>query len=108
MRDVVQNLSTLTTISKDTLNQLIDKSMMCMFDAILESCMSNKEATELDIGIGILTILYSNNEIRYKFRPSAKFEEGVIRTIVRHDNTLDKTVDKELKERLVHTYKDLL
>lgn len=105
--NIIKDLSTLTTVDMKTLESLLNKMMMCMYDVILESCIEQKDVVEMNIGIGTLSLLYQNNEIKYKFKPSAKFEEGIVKTIKTKNNTLDETIDKELKERLVHTYKDL-
>ena len=108
MNRLIEDLSTITTISQGTLSSLNDKAISCICHSVYESVLETDSLTKLDIGIGILYIKCEGSEIKYKFIPSKKLEESVASTIVSKKSPLVYQVETSLKERVESTYKNLL
>ena len=104
IRDKIQKL---TTINDNTLERLNNLTSCCIVDAIYESVLSNEDCVDIDLEYGNLLISKTNNELRYKFVPSAKLEEDIIKTIKENKNSLDDIILDKLKSNLLSTYKDL-
>jgi len=103
-----EELSTLTNISKQVLDKLTTLSISCICDAIEDDILNDEDILSVDIGIGTLYIKHSDNEMRYKFVPDAKFEEAIVQTIINDKNQLKVTVEDTLKKRIMNIYKELL
>lgn len=108
MNSIVKDVSTLTTIPEAVITKLLDKFIYCIVDSIVEDIVSGNDTTEVDIYLGILTIKHSNDEIRCRFTPSAKFNDGMTKVIIEGENILEKTIESTLKDKITKTYKDLL
>lgn len=107
MYNLLQDLSTLTTIGKYNLDILTNKSISIISHNIEESLRDMNNVTSIDIGLGILHIQHCNNEIRFKFIPSKKLETTVLDTCKNRESNLVLEIDKTLGERIQNTYKDL-
>ena len=107
MRNLLQDLSTLTTIGKYNLDDLSNKSIAIISNDVLESILDHEEVTCIDVGIGILYIQHIEDCIRYKFVPSKKMEEAVINTCNSKKSVLTAEIDEALGQRIMNTYKDL-
>lgn len=105
MIDIVDDLSKLTTIPRDKLDKLVEKVKYIITDAVCEN--SVKVNIDLDIGIGILQII-NTDCIRYKFKPSPKFEKAIYEAIVNNKNILQDTLEKTLAQRITRVYKDII
>lgn len=108
MQKITEDLATLTTIPEKTIAKLLSKVNYCICNAVEESVLANELITEIDLDFGTLKILTANNELKYKFIPSAKLNDSIIATITNGHNTLTKTLEATLVERITSTYKDLL
>jgi hypothetical protein len=106
--DLMERLSKITTIPSATFDKLSDIITCLVSDAVEECILAKDDKCEMNVGIGTLTIFLSENEIKYKFVPNAKFEESLTNTVVNGQNLLTVTVEDVLKERLTHIYKDLI
>ena len=108
MINLKEDLSTLTTIDKSVFSKIESKIMWCISDAI-EQAISNKEdCVNINLGYGILTIKFDNNSIKYKFKPSQKFEKLITDTVVNERNDLVLNIENSLVSKLNKVYKDLL
>ena len=108
MNDILDNVSTLTSINKKALEKLSNVAIYCLNDAVEESRISGEEITEADIGIGKLLIKFDGEQVKYKFIPSAKLEESITDTIVHKSNILEIAIENSLKDKVLNTYKDLI
>ena len=72
MTDIINDLSTLTTIPYVSLERLVDLSVACISHSIEESLLDDETYTVVDIGVGRLSIKVEDNTILYKFIPSTK------------------------------------
>lgn len=108
MNSVIEKEEILTTIPEKTLRKLVDIQEYIINDMVEDSMTKNETTTEVDIGMGTLMIRFEDNTLRFKFVPSAKFEESLINTIVNKENILKLTLEKNLVDKVTHIYKDLI
>ena len=102
MRD---DLSVLTTVPASTFSKLENKIEWCISDAIEQAILNKEDNVEIDLGFGLLLISFTNNEIRYKFKPSVKFEKTVTDTIIKEQNVLTSNIENSLITKLTNVYK---
>lgn len=107
MISLVDDLSLLTSIKKYNLEELVNKCNMVISHAVVESIKQQETVTGIDIGIGILRVTNQEDELKFKFIPSAKLENTLIHTYNSKDSSLVAAVDAELGSRIQKTYKDL-
>lgn len=107
MKDLIQDISILTTIGKYNLDQLVNKSVAIISHDVEESLRDGNNITSIDIGIGELHILHTDGSIKYKFIPSKRLDDVIVDTCVNRQSALDILIDKALGERIQNTYKDL-
>lgn len=106
--NIIDDLSTLTTIQKAPLDRLADLSSKIIAHNLYED-LSNKETTsETNIAIGSLLIKVEDNEIMYKFVPSSKFENLIRNTVIDNKSPLTGTIEKSIFEKIEKAYKDLM
>lgn len=108
MVNILKDISTVTTIPYATLIKLSDVSELCICHAIEESLLKGGEFTSIFVGIGTLNIKATDEEIKYKFIPSAKFEESVKQTVLTRESPLINKVEEKLKDKVMNVYKELL
>lgn len=109
MYDIVNDISTLTNVSKVTIDTLFDKMILCICHNLYEGmCVNGADAVESDIGIGILYVRKVGDELKFRFEPSAKLSTAVKDVMFMGIDPLTSSVEITLKERLENTYKDLL
>lgn len=104
----VENVSKLTTIPEKNLARLQDIYAYVICDAVEDALLSDIYVSDIELGFGTLSIKFEDNELRFRFKPSAKFEEELIDTIVNKRNVLTLEVEKSLVSKIVQTYKDLM
>lgn len=107
MRNIISDVSTLSTIPENIIEKLVDKTIYCVSDALIEDLEAENDITELDIGIGILYIKHIGNEVAYKFKPSDEFSKAVNSTIKTRQNLLTNTLESTLIIRFLNVYKDI-
>ena len=108
MYSLINDLSTLTTIPVSNLTELVKKSNFCICDDLEDSILAKKDSTDIDIGIGTLTIKVVNNNVKYRFTPSKQLESNVTSTIIDNKNPLTCEAENALVNRIMETYKDFL
>ena len=108
MVNIIKDISTLTTIPYATLTKLSDVLELCICHAVEESILKNGEVTSINVGIGTLNIKATEDEIKYKFIPSTKFEEHVKQTVITKESPLVTKVEERLKDKVMNVYKELL
>jgi hypothetical protein len=107
MRDIVKDVSVLSTVPDKTLDKLIEKGVYCISDALLEDIDTDKDVTELNIGIGTLYIKHTADTIAYKFMPSDEFANVVKSTVKNKQNLLSNVLDETLSKKFLEVYKDI-
>ena len=108
MVNMIENLSTLTTIPEKYLTKLFDKIYYVMSDAVVETALLDKEITEIDIGIGTLLISANKSEIKYKFVPNKKLEQTIKSAVINKRNILANTLESNIVDKITDTYKTFI
>lgn len=108
--EIVANelVSKLTTVPERYLSRLSDIYELIICDAVEDALLKNETIAKINLNFGDLDIKFENNELKFRFKPSAKFEEELINTIVNKHNLLTHEIEKSLSTKLTQTYKDLM
>ena len=105
--NIVEDLSTITTIPPASLRKLFEKVGWCICNGVVESKLNDEDITEINLGFGTLIISVENNHIEYKFIPSSKLEKGLVESIVNKRNPLVVNLEETFANRILKTYKDM-
>lgn len=108
MKNIVKDLSTLTTIEEENLNKLVEKELWCICSYVEEMINSKENFCDIDLGIGTLTISIMDNQLKFKFIPSQTLEQGVRDTIVNEKSPLRLSLEKSLVNKISNIYKELI
>ena len=108
MHSLVEDLSLLTTIPTNNINKFMDKAIWCICDCLDESKIGKEDITEIDIGIGILSICTENNSIQYRFVPCKKLENAIKSVIVNGKNPLIETAEDKLTKGMLNIHKSFI
>lgn len=106
--NAVELVSKLTTIPEKNLIRLQDIYELVVCDAVEDSLLKGDAIATINLSIGNLDVRFDNNELRFRFKPSAKFEEELIDTIINKRNGLTHEIEKSLVNKITQTYKDLM
>ena len=107
---LIDDLSTLTTISKNALEKLFsERSTWCICNDLQEALLAKDLPVEIDIGIGTLMLGFdADDTLKYKFIPSGILERSIQKLIVEGENPLIRNAEQTLATRIVKTYKDFI
>lgn len=108
MHSLLEDLSTLTTIPLNNLIKLTDKAIWCLCDCVDESKLNKENITNVDVGIGVISIFVENNAIQYKFTPSKKLETSIKTTVVEGKNPLIETAEDKLTKGMLEIHKSFI
>ena len=108
MKNIIEDISKLTTIPVDTLDKLVEKANWCICDCVKQDLLDNQKISELDIGIGKLFIKNEDELLKYKFVPSDVLVQSLIDTCINKENPLELTLEKKLVNKILNTYKDII
>ena len=108
MNKLVDDLSTLTSISSSKLDNLCKIASYCITEEFLETILQEKDLVEYDIGIGKLYIGIKDDQIKYKFVPDNLLAESLKTTMESKRNLFEVKIEKTLVSSIENTYKDLL
>ena len=107
MINIVNDVSVLTNIP----SKLLDKIKKCEEYSIVENItelnLEKEHFIDLDLGIGVLSILVDNNTVKYKFVPSSNLNEEILSAIKYRKNILDLKLESSLSQKIEQTYRDL-
>lgn len=107
MYNIIEDLTTLTTIPESALVKLMSKYNMLISDYVLQDKLTSNDITQINIGIGTLIISNTDYTLSYKFIPSLELEESLVNSLRTKSSPLEITLEKALSERITKTYKDL-
>lgn len=108
MLNVSEDLSTLTTIPKTSIDKLSELTENYMLHEINENVNNFEILTEFNIGYGIISILIDDDNIKYKFTPRKSFEEKLIEVVKYNKDFFVEDIENKLEGKLLNAYKDLL
>ena len=106
--NAIELVSKLTTIPEKNLIRLQDIYELVICDSVEDSLMSGDDFAKIDLNFGTLDIKVEDNNLKFRFKPSAKFEEELIDTIVNKHNSLTHAIENSLVNKITQTYKDLM
>lgn len=108
MTDLIKDVSVVTTIPENALQNLSDICEEAIAYSVLENISDKTTLTEVDIGIGILYIKLEEDNILYKFIPSIELENKVSETVCGKYSPIIGKVEKRLKNKILNVYKELM
>ncbi len=107
MRDVLEDLHTLTTIPKNSLVKIFDKCKYAICNNVYEAMVSGENVVDMNIGIGTLKIKFDDDGVLYKFIPSKSLEESISNTITLGENPLCNVIEQSLVNKVENAHKEL-
>ena len=105
--DIVKDLHVLTSIPEFVLNKLVSSMCDISCHAVLERNLNHEIITDIDLGLGLLSISNSGDELTYHFSPSKHFEEQLVDTLTNNKSPLIDKAEKSLEKKVMDVYKDL-
>lgn len=105
---LINDLQTVTQLSTSVFSKLITLSELVICDDMNELDMSSDDILELDIGIGKLQFLVSEDVLQYQFVPSKTLENAIIHTLETKTSPLMTVTETSLENKILKTYKELL
>lgn len=108
MINLIQRLASLTTIPEKNFIKLNKKSELIIANAANNALHNGETNLEVDIGIGTIYIKIEDNQILYKYVPSASLEKYMKKAIVDDKDFLTEVVEKSLSNQILNAYKDLV
>lgn len=106
--NVVQDLSTLTTIPYSNLQKLFYRLGTIIAYSVQESLKNGEHLSSLDIGIGTLNISVNTDDVSYKFIPNSELEQDIVNGVLKSDIQLVNDIEEALRNKILSAYKDLL
>lgn len=109
MEHLVNDLSTLTNVTKQWYNKVLGVAEQVLCDYV-DTMMNDKknDVVQVDIGLGIISILVQNNELKYSFTPSESLNKSIIEMLETGENPLIKATETNLEGKILKAYKELL
>lgn len=108
MTNLIEDVSTLSTVNKKHLTKFLDTIYYCINESIEEDILEGKSVSDIDIGIGELHISYVDNDLKFKFIPNQYLETTIIDTIKGKQNNLEYVLDKSLIDKITKVYKEIV
>lgn len=108
MRNLIEDLSALTTISKKNLNKLNQLSEQIIAHSVFENYLDKKYETEIDLGFGQLVIFLDIDSISYQFKPDISLDKMINESLIAKESPVVAAVKDNLAAKILNTYKELL
>ena len=107
MYSLFSDISTLTNISPEVLESVLSKCYSIISHDVAEASIENNTCVKIDVGIGTLVLTNTNENVIYRFEPSEKLQEIVIKAFDTKNSDLTLKVDDTIGKRIKSIYKDL-
>ena len=108
MINIIDDVSTLTTIPVKALEKLNDKVFYAIIDGVRSDIEAGKTMSGINFGWFTLYINYEDlNNLKTKVVLNNDFSKSVIKTINTKENPLENALHKSLTEKILNTYKDI-
>ena len=105
---LITDLQTLTQLNNSVFSKLISLAELSICDDINELDMSADNVLDLDIGIGKIYFMVTEDSLQYQFVPSRSLENAIVKTLETKSNPLVASAETNLEMKIVKTYKELL
>lgn len=106
-KNVIQDVSTLTTIQKLSIDRLCSQIIKCICYDVCEAKNSGIDELHLDIGIGNLVVKLCEDSVKFRFEPSFVMENSILDALKTGNNPVICDIEKSLLSKINSTYKDL-
>lgn len=106
--NILDDINMITSVDMSSLNKLVKISNYCICDYVDNLSLNDTDIVNIDIGIGVITILYVNDELKYSFKPSKELEKNLVKTIIEGENPLIANACNTLKDKIINAYKDII
>ncbi len=108
MRNLYNDLATITNSNKDIFNKLVKNSNFLICNYLEDTTLNNENLCTIDIGIGVLKIVIEEDTVRYSFIPSKELETEIINTLENNQSYLTSVISSKLTSQLNKLYDNLL
>lgn len=108
MINLVEDISSLTDVSENTLKKFIPIILQCLGHYVHEQQCKKSDSCVIDLGVGELHIKLDKEGIRYRFTPSKELEATLISTLKTKTSPMITKLEKNLQEKIERAYKELL
>ncbi len=105
---LITDLQVLTQLNNSVFSKLISLAELSICDDINELDMTSDNILDLDIGIGRLYFMVTEDSLQYQFVPSKSLENAIVKTLETKSNPLVASAETNLETKIVKTYKELL
>jgi hypothetical protein len=105
--NIVQDISTLTTVQKSSIDRLCTQAVKCICYCVCEAMSKDEKDMCLDIGVGNLFINIDNESVRYRFEPSVFMDNSVSESVLSGKNPVIEDIESSLLNKVNTTYKEL-
>lgn len=105
--DLLEDVSKISCIQYLSLQRLVDYEVKCISQDILEAKNSDDDTVVINIGIGNLTINFSDDNIKYRFSPLETLDSAIKNAIKNNKSYLIDDIEQSLLNKLNTTYKEL-
>ena len=103
---IADDISKLTTIPIDEVEQILNCIKDCICYNIQESIKNKDDFIDVDVGIGSLSLGVAEDTIEYKFIPSNDLENDVKYTLENGCCPLISKIENSLRNKIVGAYKE--
>lgn len=108
---IINDISILTNIPTYIIYNIFDITEKEIQRELYESIiLSEKDKVDIDLGIGNLLINVDKDveSLTYDFIPSKSLEKGVIKSLRNKENPIIDSVERNLKNKVLSLYKELV
>lgn len=107
-KNLIHDLQSITQIKKFVFDKCTDIGNVVIGDYINELDLNNEQVLDIDIGIGVISMLVLEDTIKYMFTPAPELESTIITAIENKESPVVKHLEAKLNQKVMSTYKDLM
>lgn len=104
--NIVNDLSVVTRVPNKILEQLVEKTELCIGSAIHDALKAGETATVLNIGIGTLSV--DLVDMQCKFIPSKELRAVIKKSLTDNVDPLELVLEDALVQKLINIYDEVL
>ena len=97
-QNVINDLGTVTKVPNKILNALVEKLNLCIGSAIHDAILTKDDVTQINIGIGILSVNLA--DMQCKFIPSKNLKAAIKRGVTDKIDPLEFELEQALIAKL--------
>lgn len=97
--NIIQDLSSYTKVPSKALNELVEKSMLCIGSAIHDAKMMEEDTIVINIGIGALSV--ELNSMQCKFTPNKELKKVISQSLINKIDPLEYALEQTIIDKLI-------